>query len=639
MPEVRTENQSTVDKKPGIFSRLFSILGRIGRFLRSAINLLFLILFLVIIGSLFTSNIKPLPAQAFLRVAPSGVLVEQLSYSDPLSQLAEQSAPYPSETLLPDLVEAIDKAGKDPRITGLSLELDHLVGGGLTKLSVLGQAIARFKESGKPVIASASNYSQEQYYLATFADEIHLNPMGMVMLTGYGAYRSYFRDAAEKLGVNFHVFKVGEFKDAVEPFTRNDMSESSRLHTQAWLEELWLGYTSQVENNRQLPAGAIDLYINDMDNQLTMAGGDLSKLALEAGLVDHINPLPAMVQRLQELAGIDADDKHDYLAIGSGEYLFHKQLKPETREKPQARIGVIVASGTIHDGEQFEGNIGSATLGKLLQKSRDDKDIKALVVRIDSPGGSAFASDVIREEIELTRAAGKPVVISMGSVAASGGYWIAAGADQIWAAPTTLTGSIGVFGLIPTFENTFGKLGIHSDGIGTSTLADIYRLDRPLSSQASRIIQLSVESIYDRFLDLVVQGRELSRAQVAELAEGRVWTGAQAQRLGLVDELGNLGDAIAAAAALAGLDAYDIKPVERELNFQEQLLRQLTRRVAPMTQWLTRSHAPADASALLRQPMRALEQEAHWLAEKLGILGRPGDPTGIYLECIECRLF
>ena len=639
MPRGSTENQSTVDKKPGIFSRLFALLGRIGRFLRSAINLLFLILFLVIIGSLFTSNIKPLPAQAFLRVAPSGLLVEQLSYSDPLSQLAEQSAPYPSETLLPDLVKAINQAGKDPRITGISLELDHLVGGGLTKLNILGQAITRFKESGKPVIAVAGNYSQEQYYLATFADEIHLNPMGMVMLTGYGAYRSYFQDAAEKLGINFHVFKVGEFKDAVEPFIRNDMSDSSRLHTQAWLEELWLGFTSQVERNRQLPTGAIDLYINDMGNKLAMAGGDLARLALDAGLVDHVHTRPAMIERLRTLAGIDPDDKHTYTAINPGEYLFHQQLKPEAKDKPQARIGVIVARGTIYDGEQFEGNIGSATLSKLLQNSRDDQDIKALVIRVDSPGGSAFGSDIIKQEIELTRAAGKPVIISMGSVAASGGYWIAAGADQIWAAPTTLTGSIGVFGLIPTFENTFSKLGIHSDGIGTSALADIHRLDRPMSPQASQIIQLNVDSIYDRFLNLVAQGRELSRAQVAELAEGRVWTGAQAQRLGLVDELGNLSDAIASAATLAGLDAYDIKPVERELNFQEQLLRQLSRRVTPMTQWLTGNRAPAETPALLRQPTHGIKLEARWLAEKLGLFERSGDPAGIYLECLECRLF
>lgn len=634
-----TDNRNAADKKRGIVSRLFSLLGRIGRFVRSAINLLFLLFFLVIIGSLFTSNIKPLPAKAFLQVAPSGLLVEQLSYSDPLSQLLEQSAPHPAETLLPDLVEAIDKAAKDPRITGLSLELNFLAGGGLTKLNILGQALSRFKESGKPVIATASNYSQEQYYLASFADEIHLNPMGMVLLTGYGAYRSYFKDGADKLGINFHVFKVGEYKDAVEPFIRNDMSESSKRHTRAWLEELWRSFAARVESNRQLPTGAIDRYINNMDKQLALAGGDLSKLALDAQLVDHISTRPAMLKRLQSLAGVDPDDKHAYVAINTGEYLFHGQLKPDTEETPQAQIGIIVAKGTIYDGEQLEGNIGSATLSKLLQRSRDDEDIEALVIRVDSPGGSAFGSDIIRQEIELTRAAGIPVVISMGSMAASGGYWIAANADQVLAAPTTLTGSIGVFGLIPTFENTFNKLGVHSDGIGTSALAGIHRLDRPMSPQASRIVQLNVENIYQRFLNLVAEGRELSREQVADLAEGRVWTGAQAHRLGLVDELGDLKDAVAAAAAVANLDAYDTKVIERKLNFQEQLLRQLGRRVAPMTRWLAGLYSPTSASGVLAEPARAIEDQARWLAEKLGLLGRTSDPAGIYLECIECRLF
>lgn len=634
-----TDNRNAADKKRGIVSRLFSLLGRIGRFVRSAINLLFLLFFLVIIGSLFTSNIKPLPAKAFLQVAPSGLLVEQLSYSDPLSQLLEQSAPHPAETLLPDLVEAIDKAAKDPRITGLSLELNFLAGGGLTKLNILGQALSRFKESGKPVIATASNYSQEQYYLASFADEIHLNPMGMVLLTGYGAYRSYFKDGADKLGINFHVFKVGEYKDAVEPFIRNDMSESSKRHTRAWLEELWRSFAARVESNRQLPTGAIDRYINNMDKQLALAGGDLSKLALDAQLVDHISTRPAMLKRLQSLAGVDPDDKHAYVAINTGEYLFHGQLKPDTEETPQAQIGIIVAKGTIYDGEQLEGNIGSATLSKLLQRSRDDEDIEALVIRVDSPGGSAFGSDIIRQEIELTRAAGIPVVISMGSMAASGGYWIAANADQVWAAPTTLTGSIGVFGLIPTFENTFNKLGVHSDGVGTSALAGIHRLDRPMSPQASRIVQLNVENIYQRFLNLVAKGRELSREQVADLAEGRVWTGAQAHRLGLVDELGDLKDAVAAAAAVANLDAYDTKVIERKLNFQEQLLRQLGRRAAPMTRWLAGLYSPTSASGVLAEPARAIEDQARWLAEKLGLLGRTSDPAGIYLECIECRLF
>lgn len=634
MADDSTHSRGKSGKKPGLIRRLFALIGGIGKFLRSAINVLFLVVFLVIIGSMFSSNLRPLPARAFLTIAPSGMLVEQLSYSDPLSQLMQQSADHASETLLSDLVEAIDKASADPRITGVVLELDFMAGGGITKLNTLGTALTRFKASGKPLIATASNLSQEQYYLASFADEIHLNPMGMVLITGYGAYRSYFKEGADKLGINFHIFKVGDYKDAVEPFIRNDMSEYSKQQTLSWINELWLAYTSQVETNRALSVGTIDAYISNMGDNLEQTGGNVARLALESGLIDQISTRPALLEHLQSLAGKDPEDKHTYLKIDYREYLFHQRIKREAEQgKPEDKVGLIIAKGTIYDGKQFEGNIGSATLSQLLQQVRDNDHIKALVIRVDSPGGSAFASDVIRQEIDLTRKSGIPVVVSMGSLAASGGYWIAANVDQVWASPTTLTGSIGVFGLIPTFEQSLKSLGIHSDGVGTSPLADIYRLDRPLNEQAGRIIQLNVENIYQQFLDLVATGRNMASEEVHNIAQGRIWTGSQARKLGLVDELGDLQDALEAAAQLAGLKDYDIEPVERKLDFGEQVLKQLSQRVAQLKlNFSAGDHGKVSVES-------AVKQQFESFAKKLGLINPVSDPAGLYLECLECRLF
>lgn len=618
------------DKKRGFFSRFFGLLGAIGKFVRTALNILFLVILLAVIASLFAGSVKPLPNSAFLRLAPTGLLVEQLSYSDSLSQLLGGGSQYPAETLLSDLVEAIDAATDDPRITGVALQLDLFVGGGITKLSQVGAALNRFKASGKPIIATGSNFSQEQYYLASFADEIHVNPMGMVLVTGYGMYQTYYKQAIDKLGLNFHVFRAGDYKDAIEPFTRDSMSEASRRQTRLWLDELWLAYTGQVESNRELAANAINNYISNMDVSLAEADGSFATLAKTHALIDRISTQPQMLERLQALAGRPANDENDYLHVDFSEYLFHQRLKlPDT--DGAAKIGLIVAKGAIYDGDHPEGSIGSVTLSKLIQRARRDGNIKALVIRVDSPGGSAFASDVIRREIDLTSRAGKPVVISMGSVAASGGYWIAAGADAIWAEPTTLTGSIGVFGLIPTFENSLGSLGIHSDGVGTTPLADIYRLDRPMSAQAQRIIQLNVEHIYEQFIALVATGRDLPKTEVHRIAQGRVWSGRQAQQLGLVDELGGQRDAITAAAELANVAHYKVQKIERQLNFRERMMKQLAQGAEQIGLLSGATATPPIHQALAKQLMLIVEQA--------GLLNPRRDPGNMYLECIECRLF
>ena len=544
-------------EKPGIFRRLFGFIGKLASGLRILLNILFLLVVVVFILSIFRKDVQPLPEKAALRIAPGGFLVEQKTYVDPLTQLLQQSGPADAETLVHDLTEAIDEAAEDPRITSLVLELDYLLGGGLTKLEEVAQALSRFRESDKPIIAVGDSYTQEQYYLASFADEIHLNPMGAVLITGYGSYPNYIKGALDKLRINVHVFRVGSYKDAIEPFTRTDMSPASREHNSAWLNALWSTYTRRVETQRGLPVDAINDYVNNLTSKLEDHRGNTAETAVASGLVDKLSTRPQMLARLQALAG--SNDKGGYQAVDVDRYLGHTRRAEAAKVLPSAdKVGLIVARGAILDGEHPAGTIGSDSLSKLFQQVRKQQ-FKALVLRIDSPGGSAFASEVIRQEVVLTRQSGIPVIVSMGSMAASGGYWMAMGADQIWASPTTITGSIGVFGVIPTFENSLAALGVNSDGIGTTNLADLYRLDRPMSPQAKQLIQFGVNHVYDQFLGIVAEARNSTPERIHDIAQGRVWTGEKAKALGLVDHLGNLQEAIDAAALAASLDTYQTK--------------------------------------------------------------------------------
>lgn len=611
----------------GFFRRLFAWIGKIFRFLRSLINVLLVVVFVAILSSLFVERIRPLPDKAFLRVAPSGALVEQLSYIAPLARFLQDAAERDTETLTGDLVEAIEAAAGDSHITGLALELDYLSDGDISKLADVGEALQHFRASGKPVIAVGNSYTQAQYYLASFADQIYLNPMGAVLLTGYGSYHPYLREAIDKLKIKFHVFRAGEYKDAIEPFTRNDMSARSREHTAAWINELWRAYTNQVEAARKLPAQALDDYANNLDTQLATANGNAAELALKRGLIDHIETQPRMLAKLKELAGTDPKEQ-GYLHVDFQDYLIHHR-RTQRKNPGQAKIGVVAAVGTIVDGEAPEGAVGSETFTALLRDTEQDENLRALVLRVDSPGGSAFASDIIRREVNALQQRGIPVVVSMGSLAASGGYWIAAGADKIFAAPTTLTGSIGVFGIIPTFEATLASMGVHNDGIGTTRLADLYHLDRAMSPQAERVVQLGVDHLYRQFLELVADARKLPLNAVDDIAQGHVWTGAKAKELGLVDELGGLQDAIAAAAKLAKLDSYQIEHLDRHRSIEQQLLERFFRKTRQLRLWL----GPVEQSGPL--PGNLLSGLLT-LLRSTELPGGLSDPRGLYLQCFEC---
>lgn len=607
----------------------------------ATLNLLFLLIVLIIIFAVFNPQRLAIPEEGPLVLVPSGYLVDQMSYRSATRLLLGSSSQRPTETLVRDLVDSIEIAARDANITALVLDLDYLVGGALSKLEEVGQALQTFKDTDKPIIAYSDNYTQAQYYLASYADEIYVNSMGGVLLGGFSLYQHYMKEGIEKLNINVHVFRVGEYKDFVEPFTRNSMSTVSREHNTQWINELWKVYSSRVETSRELPPGAIDNFINNMSAHLAEADGNSAQMALDHGLVDHLVSRVAMQDILIARFGVN-EQGDSFQAIPQQQYLAQQRLlQPQKAD----RVGLIVASGSIADGEQPAGSIGSDTLARLIHDARENDAIKALVLRIDSGGGSAFASEIIRQELAAVSARGKPVVISMGSVAASGGYWISAPADQIWATPTTITGSIGVFGIFPTFEETLNNLGIHVDGIATTELAGANRLDRPLPPQAAKVAQASVESIYQRFISIVAEARGKTPHEVHQIAQGRVWTGATAAELGLVDELGYLNDAIAAAAEIAGIPEYSVELIEQELTPSEQFIRAIRGEVASLASYAQGSstigrllggasgNTPSSSGLLAEQASLArFYQQLH---DSLAPL-ISAKHNGIYAQCLPC---
>lgn len=566
-------NSSDAKKRP-LLLRFFIFLWKLLTWFRvTALNLIFLVLLVIVLVAVFSPKEKELPEQGPLVIAPHGNLVDQISYTAPQDLLLDPaSSAENNETHLRDLIRVIRHAKDDSKITALILQLDYLEGGGLSKIQELGKVIDEFKTSNKPVYAFADTFSQNQYLLASYADEIFMHDFGAIMLTGFSVYRNYMKDTIDKLAINFHVFKVGEFKDFVEPYTRNSMSDASKEHNSVWMNELWDVYAQHVEQRRDLQAGSINQLINRMPDLLGQYEGDAAKFALEQNLVDQIGSRVALRNLFIQRFGADKSNEQTFTQIPYSHYS-KNILRPNPLLKPN--VGLIVARGTILDGKQPEGTIGGDSLSQLFKKARKNKDLKALVLRIDSGGGSAFASEIIRQEIEETRKQGIPVVVSMGSVAASGGYWIAMASDKVYATPTTITGSIGVFGIFPTFEESLEKIGVHTDGIATTDLAGTFRIDRPLSPVAENVIQQGIESIYDRFINLVADAREASAEQIHQVAQGRVWTGAKAKELGLVDNLGDLDDAINTAAEIAGLNQAQVTVVKRDLSPQEQIIKEL----------------------------------------------------------------
>jgi protease-4 len=611
------------DKQPGIIRRFFSGLWALISWTRVAIlNVLFIVIVVMIFSSFNTEKLSPLSEPTALRLAPHGFLVDQYSFVDPMTQIFDGGRPEDRETVVSDLISALKHAENDSRVSAVILDLNYFLGGGISKMAEVGEALDAYKTSGKPLIAFADNFSQDRYYLASHADEVVLNPMGAVLLTGYGGYRQYYKDAIDKLGLNFHVFRVGDYKDFVEPYTRNNMSEQSRENNGRLLTELWSVYAEHVEMSRALPSQSLNDYINNLDSKLAEHQGNSAQLALEFGLVDKLATRSELEDKLIKQFG-QAKDSREVKALDYWDYLSF--VETET-QKQHDKVGLIVASGTIIDGDQPAGTIGSESLSELFAQARERKDIKALVLRIDSGGGGVFASEVIYQQVKKTRDTGIPLFISMGSAAASGGYWIAAAGDEIWATPTSITGSIGVFGAFPTLERTFEKLGIHTDGIGTTELAGGMRLDRDISPKASSILQQGVEFTYTKFLNIVANARGMSVEDVHTVAQGQVWSGSQAKELGLVDHLGSLNQVINAAAERADLTSFSVEKLQRELTPKEQFLQQLSGQ--------GQSFVPTkliDSVAPL-----ALRQALAPILQPFIHISRMTDPMGLYSQCLAC---
>jgi protease-4 len=587
-------------------------------------KVLHLLLMLVIFGFLLAAlhnSIPSVPKSAALVIAPEGDLVEQLAI-DPLRRaVGEASGTTASETLLKDVIDAIQAAKSDPRIKLIVLDVDSMSAGGLSKLQEVGAAIRDFRASGKRVVAAADSLDQPQYYLAAQAGELYLDPMGSIDLDGFSYYRMFFKDGIDKLGVDVNVFRAGTFKTYTDTYTRNDMAPSDKEEAGAWLQVLWNAYTQDVARARSLQPGAINEYIAEEPSALQAASGDAAKLALQRGLVTALKSRRQVADELKSLVGED-EDNHSFSSIGMQQYLSAVRAK-HLKSKGDAKVGIVVASGDILDGRQPSGSIGGESTSDLLRQARFDNSVKAVVLRVDSPGGSEFAAEKILREVQGLRNAGKPVVVSMSTYAASGGYYISAAANQIFASPTTLTGSIGVFSVIATFEHTLEKIGVNVDGIGTTPLAGQPRLDRALSPALKQMLQASVDHAYQQFLHRVADGRKKSVEDIDKLAQGRVWAGLDAQRIGLVDHLGGLKDATDAAAKLAQLPQdYEVEYIEPSFNLREELLMQLRGEAARLAVTLGIAAPPSGVEQLLDPYL-----------EELRTVANLKDPRGLASYC------
>lgn len=606
-------------KKPGIIRRVFGGLMKLINGLRLLlVNLLFLFVLLFIV-SMINSEIPAIPDKSALVLNPQGALVDQLSYIDPLVNLLGDSGQYEQETLLQDVIDAVHMATADERITSIVMRLDGLSYGGISKMQEIAEALQVFRESGKKIYAVGDFYTQDQYWLAAQADEIYLNPMGGVDIEGYGLYRNYYKEALEKLDIDFHVFRVGDYKSGPEHWIRNTMSDEAKQSNQSWLDQLWGVYVATVAERRSLKPFELNQYVNEMDVLLAQYQGNTATAAMAAGLIDGVKTRDEANRYLIEQVGAVDEDGY-YQGVEFSSYVWLRRFEDEQPET-ESLVGIIIAKGVILDGQQPAGGIGGDSLAELIRQARMDSEVNAVVLRVDSGGGSAFASEIIRNELALLKESGKPLVVSMGSMAASGGYWISALADEIWATPTTLTGSIGIYGAFPTLDKALAKLGIYTDGVGTTDLAGAMRLDRPLNPIAGRVIQSSIEHGYEQFIEVVADGRNMDKESVEKIAGGRVWTGTDALHNGLVDKLGGLDQAVVAAAALADLESYRRQVIELPLTPQEQFLRGLGNVLSPIKNYSINSQWQQ-----LLAPFRS----------SLDLLSQMNDPRGIYLQCAAC---
>lgn len=591
-----------------VVRNIYSVIARVFAFARVTLaNILVVVVVVLIIALLAADTGRVIVEKdTALLLKPAGAIVDQIGGQDPLDLVGGGSL---AQTKLGDILSAIEQASADDRIGALVLDTSSLGYVAPAQLEVIGDALEAFRATGKRLVAKSQYYGRDEYYLASFADTVIMHPFGEVMLNGYGRFRDYYAGLIEKLKVNVHVFRVGTYKSYVEPYTRNDMSEAAKQANREMVDSLWSRYVERVGVNRGLEPAAVIEYADRYDELLQDAEGDTAKLALEYGLVDQLLEREALDELLSGLTG-DADP---WAHVAMQDY-----IDPVVPEVSGDTVAVIPASGPIMMGNQPRGTIGAATLSGLLEDARDDDSVAAVVLRIDSGGGSAFASELIRQSVLRVKEEDKPVVVSMGGTAASGGYWIASPADEIWAAPTTVTGSIGIFAMVPTFEATLDAVGVARDGVRTGPFVGALDPVGGVGEAMGRALQANVDFGYRRFIELVAKGRDLPTEQVEAVAEGRVWLGERALEHGLVDNLGHLDDAVARAAELAGLEDYQVRILERPMTNAERLAREFLDNVGLDVQ--------TGRLGSLAEPM----------LRDLRLLNSLNDPRHIYALCEMC---
>ncbi|WP_187107836.1 signal peptide peptidase SppA [Sphingomonas xanthus] len=584
---------------------------------------LVLIAMLMFFGVLYAAlSARPDPiSDGVLAMDLDGVLVEQAARPDPFAA-ALGGGSIMREFELRDLVAVLDEAKSDDRVKAVALDLDGFLGGGQPALSALGEKIREVKAAGKPVIAYATGYTDDRYQLAANASEIWLPSMGLVAVAGPGGNNLYFKGLLDKLGVTANIYRVGTYKSAVEPFMRNDMSPEAKENAQALGDALLETWREDVARARPQATPGLGRMMSDPVAVVQAARGDLAQAALQLKLVDKIGERRAFEARLAELGGTDEDSAHGYKRIKLAAYE-RAAASPET-----GPIGVVTIAGEIVDGKAGPGSAGGETIARLIEKGLAEHPLKALVVRVDSPGGSAMASERIRQALLAAKEKKIPVVVSMGSVAASGGYWVATPGDFVFAEPSTVTGSIGVFGVLPSFEGALAKLGVGADGIKTTPLSGEPDLLNGPSPQVNAVIQAGVEQVYAKFLGIVAEARRKSPAEIDRIAQGRVWDGGSARQLGLVDGFGGLDDAVAKAAELAKLaeDERGLTYLEKEDGFADTLIAALTGDSSAGDG----SGAPTDTFASLSATPEAM------LARIVGDLRSILRGPTIQARCLEC---
>lgn len=611
------------EPQPGFFARLGRVVTRI-RMIVS--NLLFFGLLVFLLVVVFSNVPAPVvPDGGALVLDPEGTIVEQRSPIDPIQQWLSPRTVVP-ETELDELLDALKHGADDDRVAMAVLKLDDLQYVSTVHANTIGEALDRFRASGKPVIAYGAFYDQQPYLMAAHADAIYMHPFGQVLLPGYAINQLYYKGILDKLKVNVHVFRAGRYKEFVEPYLRADMSSDAREANTELVDTLWRGYAATVTSQRRLEPERFARYTRSYDAAVEETDGDFARLAVEYHLVDELLTPDEARSRIADSVGYD--DSGDFNGIGFRDYLRAVDGAPSA-PRGDRQIAVITAEGPVMMGDQGDGAIAADELIGMIRKVRREDAVHALVLRLDTPGGSAFASELIRQELELLQLAGKPVVVSMGPVAASGGYWIASTADAIFADPATLTGSIGVFGILPTFEDGLAEVGVTSDGVSSSDMTVVDPL-RGLSEQAASVLQTGTDHTYRRFTSLVARGRHLSPERVEEIAQGRVWLGSRALELGLVDSLGGLPAAIDKAGELAELEDYSVYRIKRPLSPGEILLRQIAGSLSlsesasgVIARWVGRSALPP--------VIRDLGNAIRWL-------GSLDDPQHNYALCLACAL-